>query len=173
MDPRVVPIGDPLLGTVEHPSIAVELGRRRQGGHVAPATGFGERPGAQILSRCQRGKVLLPLLLVRGDQQVGAAQGTMSVKQKRRGSAMPGDLLHDDRGCQIAETRSAVFSRNEDAQESHVGEFGDKLPGDVRLAIPLPGVWGDVVGGKTSGHVLKGYKVFGKFKVHRLVILAA
>ena len=77
---RVMTVGDPMLGAVEHPSVALQLGFGRQGCGVTPATRLGERPCSQVLPLGKRGKILFLLCIVGRKNQMGAAQRIVGIE---------------------------------------------------------------------------------------------
>ena len=48
---------------------------------------------------------------------MGAAKRVVGIEHQPRGTAMPRDLLHDYRGRQFAQTRSAIFTRDDQMAE--------------------------------------------------------
>src|SRR3989441_379955 len=141
-DVGVVAVGAPLLGAVQHVTVALADRRRAQPRGVGAGAGLRERVGREHLPRRETRQVLLLVLLGAGEEDRQAAERLIEVLRRRR-RARPRDLLADEREREAPHVRPAVFLGQPDPVEAGVHEGADRL---FRIGLPLVvggGAWRD------------------------------
>src|SRR5438132_113553 len=130
---RVVAVGAPLLGAVEHVVLAAADGRGLEAAGVGARARLGERVGAEHLARGQRRQEALLLLLGAGQQDRNAAERLVEVL-RAGGRAGGGDLLAHDRQRERAHRAAAVRLGHPDAIEARLDQRADRV---LRIRLGL------------------------------------
>ncbi len=129
-------VGDPLLGAVEHPLVAVAAGGGAHAARVGAEVGLGEPEAADRLAG-REGRDPAVLLLLR-------AEGVDRVHDQRAlhrdEAAQPGvaalQLLHDEAVGDVVEARQPVLV-DRGAEQVELGHLRHELDGEARLAMAL------------------------------------
>jgi hypothetical protein len=117
-------VGDPHLGPVRDPAVALELGAAgHRADHVGTGAGFAHGQRADQIAAAQAGNIFLSLFLCSIMEQVLHAQvGVRAVGQSDR-TRCARDFLHRDEVGQVAQLGTAVFARHRHAEQAHLAEL--------------------------------------------------
>jgi hypothetical protein len=142
-------VGDPRLGTVEHPVIAVQPGPGLHRHRVGAGLPLGQRIGNHRLAAGNRRHDLLLQLVRAGDQHRHAAQ-LVDPGDQRGADADPGDLFdHDAAGHRVGAV-TAVLLGQVHRVEAGGGERLARLDGIPRVLIHVRGVRRDLFLGQCA-----------------------
>ena len=121
-------VGDEELLPVEHPVVALLVGRALDAGRVAARRGLGDRVRGEEPVAGHAAEVLLLLLLGAGDEQRRGGQGRRGHRRLDAGAAV-GELLDDEGVVELADARAAVL----------LGDDGRDDPELPRLLVDVLG----------------------------------
>ena len=147
-------VRDPLLGTVQHPPVAIRNRSRSQRARVGAGAGLGERERPELLATRKRWHEPLALLVraEREDRQRRRARVDRHRHPHTRIRAR--ELLeHEDVGEEVR-AGAAVLLGHAHAHEPELRELRQELVGEAMLAVPAGCVRGDLGLGQLAGQRL-------------------
>src|SRR5207249_1951556 len=98
-----------------------------------------------------------------------AAKRIVGRNDDAHGTVDPGKLLNRDYVLDVAETRAAVFLRENDAQQPHFTKFRHDLAGKTRGFIPFHDVRGDLTLRELADATAKLVLFVGKAEIHGIL----
>ena len=141
---RHAEVGDPVLGAVDDPLLAVEDGRRLHPGGVRAGLGLGERERRRALAgRAARQEALLEL--VAAEQLDRQRAELLDHQDQRAGGVDLGDLLDRHVQHQRSRARAAVLDREGQAEDVLLGEQLADVPRVFGLLVDLGRARGDLL----------------------------
>jgi hypothetical protein len=133
----VRPGGDPRLGAVEHPVVAVAHGLAAQRGRVAAGVGLREGEGAEQLAARHQLEVALLQRLAPVAQEHLRGQRVVHAHQHRRARVGRRDLLERQQVARRVEPQAVVLLGEQHAEEAELPHLPDEGGLEVLIAVPL------------------------------------
>jgi hypothetical protein len=134
-----IAVGDPDLGAVEDPVLALACRGRAHGPGVAAAVGLGQGVAGELLAFAHRRQPALLLLVGAIEQDRVATDRHVPTGPDRRREATARDLLHEDAQTHLAHAAPAELLGEVHAKHAHFLEpFGHRVR-DLLLVIDLRG----------------------------------
>ncbi len=142
-------VGDPALGAVEHPLVAVATGPGPHRRGVRAGLPLGQRVADHRLAG-RDGREHQPLQLLRSGQQDRGQAQAVDRRDERRGGADPGHLLDHQAAGQLVGALAAVLLRNDDRVEAGPGQRVGGLGRIATLLVDVGGVRRDLLLGQRA-----------------------
>ena len=141
---RLPRVGDPALGAVEHPGVAVAAGAGAHRGGVGARLALAQRVADHLLARGDR-RQDLALQVVGGRQQDRAEPEPVDRRDERRRGADPRHLLDHDHARQLVGALAAVLLGDRDGVEARLDQRLARLGRIATLLVDLGRVRRDLL----------------------------
>src|SRR5580704_1780772 len=161
-DLRVLAGGDELLGTAQHPAVAVASRPRLDRRCVGAGLRLCQAKAGEHLAFRHRPEEP-PLLLLRPVLQDRHAADRVLHAENRRDRTLPSsDLLHDEGVADMVGARPAIFLGHQHAHKPELAELGDRIGRKFLLAIPLRRMRHEPFARKVAGDIAQHALLLGE-----------
>jgi len=136
-DVSIVAVGDEGLAAVQHPGVAVAFARGAGAARVGPGFGLGQAPAAELLSLRQGHNILPALLFSAEEVDVRSTEGMVSGHAQGHGGIHARQFFHYNSKLQRTQAGAAVLLRKANAEQTHLGQFGEQIARETTGLVPL------------------------------------
>ena len=159
-------VGDELLGAVDDPLVAVELGPGLGVAGIGSGFGFGQAEGGELLAGGQVGHPLVLLLVGAPVVDRGGAERDVGGHGDRHRRVDPGQLFHRECVGEDVAAAAAVLLGEGDAHQAEIAELLDDLVGEGLGAVQLFGDGRDLAHGEITDCLPEQALLVSQIKVH-------